>query len=218
MKAEGRDIGEVDLRIKFDAEQTWSWQCKGEAKDARREEAESKILEAIDFLGGNVDAGAIADEMGLNRSTVQTQLQRMREEGTVAHKLEKVGRQTKCLYSRYPTSSTSSTSSIDQRHPLLNQAVDDVDKSYLHENETNQIQGVDDVDDVNTRISLFLGMSLDEALKIYRGEGAPIIYLGHGENCEDLELLLNQPDLPDFKIEAIKKWLNKNSGTMARSW
>jgi len=88
LKAEGRDIGEVDLRISFDAELTWCWQCQGDAKDVRRAEAENRITEAIDLLGGNVEASAIANELDLNRVTVQTHLKRMRNEGLVTFQVK----------------------------------------------------------------------------------------------------------------------------------
>jgi hypothetical protein len=218
LKAEGRDIGEVDMRIKFDAEQTWSWQSKGDAKDVRREEAENNILDAIDFMGGNVDAGAIADELGLNRSTVQTQLQRMRDEGTVAFKLEKVGRQNKCLYKRPPTSSTSSTSSIKQHHLLPDQGVDDVANSLSLKHEPIQAQTVDDVDDdINTRITSVLGMPIEESLTIWRAQGAPIIYLGPGQTCQDLVKLLTKTKPLEHELNAVKSWLDKYTVTMSRS-
>ena len=38
---EGRDIEEFDIRVKLDKEITWCWSTEGDAKDARRVEAEN---------------------------------------------------------------------------------------------------------------------------------------------------------------------------------
>ncbi len=98
LKAEGRDIGEVDLRISFDAEVTWCWQCKGDARDVRRAEAEDRILEAIALLGGEADATAIAKEIDIARPTVATHLKRMREQGTVGFRTVNTGKAIKILH------------------------------------------------------------------------------------------------------------------------
>jgi len=98
LKAEGRDIGEVDLRIGFDAEVTWCWQCKGDARDVRRAEAEDRILEAIALLGGEADATAIAKEIDIARPTVATHLKRMREQSIVGYRTVNTGKASKILY------------------------------------------------------------------------------------------------------------------------
>jgi len=105
LKAEGRDIGEVDLRISFDTEVTWCWQCKGDARDVRRAEAEDRILEAIALLGGEADATAIANEIGIARPTVSTHLKRMREQRTVDFRTVRTGKASKIIYT-YPTDPT----------------------------------------------------------------------------------------------------------------
>jgi DNA-binding transcriptional ArsR family regulator len=88
LKNEGRDIGEIDLRVSFDSERTWCWQNLGDAKDARRTEAENRITETIDLLGGNVEASVIANELELNRVTIQNHLKRMRDEGLVSFQVK----------------------------------------------------------------------------------------------------------------------------------
>jgi len=53
-----------------------------------------------------------------------------------------------------------------------------------------------------------LGMPIEKAIEIWRSEGAPVIYLGPGENCEDLALLLSRPDVKPEHLHAVKKWLD----------
>jgi len=62
------------------------------------------------------------------------------------------------------------------------------------------------------RREVCLEMSIEEALKLWRAEGAPVIHLGPGENCFDLEKLLSHPDIADRHLEAIKAWLQKHKG------
>jgi DNA-binding transcriptional ArsR family regulator len=99
LKAEGRDIGEVDLRIAFDSEATWRWQCQGDDRDIRRVESEDKILDAISMLGPKVDVATIANEINIARPTVSTHLKRLRNEGKVNYETTKTGRGRKILYS-----------------------------------------------------------------------------------------------------------------------
>jgi DNA-binding transcriptional ArsR family regulator len=87
-KAEGRDIGEIDIKVEFDKELTWAWQCVGDAKDLRRIEAENRITETILMLGEGADASAIAQELGMTREAVQVNLKRMREEGIISFRYE----------------------------------------------------------------------------------------------------------------------------------
>ncbi|MDP2729041.1 MAG: AAA family ATPase [Dehalococcoidales bacterium] len=98
LKAEGRDIGEVDLRISFDAELTWRWQCQGDARDVRRAEAEDRILDALNLLGGEAEASVIANEIDVTRATVSTHLKRMREQGIVGYKVFNTGKTSKIIY------------------------------------------------------------------------------------------------------------------------
>lgn len=106
LKAEGRDISDVDLRISFDAEQTWSWQYKGDAKDVRRSEAEEQILEALDLLGGGAETSAIAKEVELSRPTVNSHLKRMRGEGKVGFKSLNTGKGRKIIYTSISSNPT----------------------------------------------------------------------------------------------------------------
>jgi hypothetical protein len=56
-----------------------------------------------------------------------------------------------------------------------------------------------------------LGMPIEKALEIWTVEGKPVIHLGSGENCEDLEKLLS-PDCLERHLEAVRAWLNKVRG------
>jgi biotin operon repressor len=127
LKVEGRDIGELELRIKFDWEVTKTWQLLGDAKDVRRSESETNIKNAINTLGGSADCGAIADELGLTRGTVQVQLQRMRDEGSLTYELIGTGKGKKIFYSIPSPTSSSSSSLRNRQHPQLPlNSVDDV--------------------------------------------------------------------------------------------
>ena len=102
---EGRDIPEQELRLSFDKEITWAWQNEGDAVDLRRSEAESKIFEAIEELGGNVDAGQIANHIEVGRSNVQQIVKRLRNE---KHLLAVVSNK-RILYSTPITNNTNNT-------------------------------------------------------------------------------------------------------------
>ena len=54
-----------------------------------------------------------------------------------------------------------------------------------------------------------LGMPVEKALEIWRSKGAPVIHLGPGENCLDLEKLLSRPGVKPEHLQAVKTWLNK---------
>jgi hypothetical protein len=54
-----------------------------------------------------------------------------------------------------------------------------------------------------------VGMSLQDAVKVWHSAGAPLIHMGPGENCEDLEALLSNPDISTKHIEVIRLWLIK---------
>ena len=54
-----------------------------------------------------------------------------------------------------------------------------------------------------------LGMPIDDALALWREMGAPVIYLGPGENCFDLERLLRNKGIRPSHLEAIQDWLAK---------
>jgi len=52
-------------------------------------------------------------------------------------------------------------------------------------------------------------MSEEKAIELWRKEGAPLIYIGPGENCENLEKLLSNPDVKPEYVEAVRVWLVK---------
>jgi len=55
-----------------------------------------------------------------------------------------------------------------------------------------------------------LGMDTEEALGIWRSEGAPVIHLGPGENCLDLAKLLAQRGIKPEHLSAIRGWLEQH--------
>ncbi len=59
------------------------------------------------------------------------------------------------------------------------------------------------------RYESVLGMTKERVTELWRKEGAPLIHLGPGENCEDLEKLFTNHDCPERHLKAIKAWLDK---------
>jgi len=54
-----------------------------------------------------------------------------------------------------------------------------------------------------------LGMDREGALALWTGEGKPVIHLGAGENCLDLEKLLNHRNINERHLAAVRDWLEK---------
>jgi hypothetical protein len=52
-----------------------------------------------------------------------------------------------------------------------------------------------------------LGMTAEQAIAIWAREGRPVIHLGPGENCFDLERLLSHRDINGRHLEAVRQWL-----------
>jgi RecA-family ATPase/biotin operon repressor len=86
LKAEGRDIEEMEMRVQFDAAQTWSWQVLGDARQMARQEAEQAIREALQ--NGPLTTKGLADELGKSRQAVQQTLKRLAAEGRVVKSTE----------------------------------------------------------------------------------------------------------------------------------
>lgn len=130
LKAEGRDIEETELRIEFDAAETWAWQLLGDARQLARQEADRAIFDALEVLG-EADAGMIAKETGKDRSTINTNLKRLRTSGMVNYRNYKAGRISKLLYtikntSISPTPPTPSPTTTPPTPPTTFDGVDGV--------------------------------------------------------------------------------------------
>lgn len=52
-------------------------------------------------------------------------------------------------------------------------------------------------------------MSIKEVLAVWTAEGKPVIHLGPGENCFDLEKLLSHRNINERHLAAIKSWLEQ---------
>ncbi len=52
-------------------------------------------------------------------------------------------------------------------------------------------------------------MSVTEAIASWATAGKPVIHLGPGENCFDLEKLLSNRDINDRHVTAIRQWLEE---------
>ena len=54
-----------------------------------------------------------------------------------------------------------------------------------------------------------IGMSIKETVAIWTKEGKPVIHLGPGENCFDLQKLLSHRDINERHLAAIREWLEE---------
>ncbi|MFC1965753.1 hypothetical protein ACFLWI_02245, partial [Chloroflexota bacterium] len=54
-----------------------------------------------------------------------------------------------------------------------------------------------------------IGMTVERVLDIWTAEGKPVINLGPGENCLDLDKLLNHRDINERHLTAIRQWLEE---------
>jgi hypothetical protein len=63
--------------------------------------------------------------------------------------------------------------------------------------------------DMGIGIPSALGMSREEAVSVWTEAGKPIIHLGPGENCFDLEKLLSHRDINERHLAVIRDWLGE---------
>jgi hypothetical protein len=98
LKAEGRDIEALELRITLDIP-TLSWGLVGDARQLAREDADEEILAALEALG-EADAGTIARECARSRPTVLKALKRLEQDGVLRTRIFKEKGRTKILYVR----------------------------------------------------------------------------------------------------------------------
>jgi len=54
-----------------------------------------------------------------------------------------------------------------------------------------------------------LGMPVEKVIELWRSEGGPVVHLGPGENCFDLEKLLKNTNVKPEHLHAVKTWLDK---------
>ncbi len=54
-----------------------------------------------------------------------------------------------------------------------------------------------------------LGISITQAIALWTAEGKPVISLGPGETCFDLEKLLSHRDINERHLSAVREWLEK---------
>ena len=73
---------------------------------------------------------------------------------------------------------------------------------------------IEDIGNVN--IPDVLNMPVEKAIELWRSEGAPVIHLGLGENCLDLEKLLSNSGVSNHHLEAVRAWLEKRNQKPAR--
>lgn len=96
LKAEGRDIEPLELRIALDVP-TLTWALVGDARQLAKADAEGELLEALEELG-EADAGALARELDKSRVAVRRILKRLESDGKVKSRIELAGKTRKIVY------------------------------------------------------------------------------------------------------------------------
>jgi len=97
LKSEGRDIGEEELRLKFDVLARYSWQLVGDARKLAKTEAEQAVLDVLAKIEP-ADTAALARAMSKARQTVAATVKRMVSDGLVTETTEKRGNATVLIY------------------------------------------------------------------------------------------------------------------------
>ena len=59
------------------------------------------------------------------------------------------------------------------------------------------------------RREAILGMSVDDAIAIWRSRGSPVFSSRQGEHLRDLEALLSDPDCQERHLKVMRAWLDK---------
>ncbi|MFC2017166.1 DUF3854 domain-containing protein [Chloroflexota bacterium] len=54
-----------------------------------------------------------------------------------------------------------------------------------------------------------LGMTVEQVLSIWTAEGKPVINLGPGENCSNLEKMISHSNINERHLAAVREWLEK---------
>ncbi len=188
LKAEGRDIGEVDLRVSFDVNNSWKWLPLGDAQDLRRTESEKRIYDAIESLGGEADAGAIASDLGITREGCQKNLKRMRDEGKLTTRFSKKGMTQIILY-KVSVTLVTSDNKLQRLHTEVTEGVTEKDKCDLY-------GGVTDVTD---------GIKKGENPDFYLPDGRPV----NAQNLIAQWQTLGSPaiPIPGGRITDLSLWL-----------
>jgi hypothetical protein len=96
--SESRDAPELQLKIEFDAAQTYSWHLVGNLNEIARSEAEDDILSALEGLE-EADAGSIAKELGKTYKAVWKTCKVLKARGSLQTRMVKTtSGSTKLLY------------------------------------------------------------------------------------------------------------------------
>ncbi len=82
LRAEGRDIEDTELRVAFEAGDTWRWTLVGDARELKRQEADQALIEALQD-GGPTWTKDLAERLGKDRSGVQRTAKRLAELGQI---------------------------------------------------------------------------------------------------------------------------------------
>jgi putative DNA primase/helicase len=155
----------------------------------------SELDEAVTFLKDELAEGPIlakdvyrdAEGIGISKRTLE------RAKTKLQAKSRKIG-DTWFWCLPEPTSPTSPTNKYGEL-------------GDLETNEAKKEVMTEGLGDVNTdRREVVLGMPVSEALKIWTAEGKPLIHLGPGVNCLDLEKLLSSNVKPEH-LKAVRAWL-----------
>lgn len=113
LRTVSRDGPELELKLRRDFVNTFSWQLIGRIGEVPRNEAQEDILDALDVLK-EADAGTIAKQVGKTYTPVRKTLKAMHADGLVTRRAAKTSRGSKkFLYRRAATDEQASWDSED---------------------------------------------------------------------------------------------------------
>jgi len=105
-----------------------------------------------------------------------------------------------CLSERPPNSEASPVVTADEAD-IADNLCEDM-RTVLDPMETVAGQETDPLED-------FLHMTREQIVDIWEEEGKPVINLGPGENCYDLEKMLSHQGINERHLAAVREWLEK---------
>ncbi len=176
-------------------------------------EGKSVRDEASDFLRDELADGPVegkqvysdARDMGISERT----LNRAKSELEIVTKRQgEIGKRGGGKWTwELPNSGEQSINIATQNRGNLNQLSYEKEKTVGN---VNQVGNVNNTPENTTEA--VLGMSVEKAIELWRSEGAPIIHLGPGENCSNLETLLSNRNIKPQHLEVVRAWLEEHKG------
>jgi hypothetical protein len=181
------------MLLTFDPE-TGLIDAAGTVDELETQRLREEILQTLE--DGKLTETEIRDAIGGNTGLVGKALRKLLAD----HEVEREGSGRRGDPFRYQKILVSRFSYSDKREKQVNGETPGDDP----------VPKIDDTlnPDVDCLEAVF-GMPVKKAIEIWHKEGAPLIHLGPGENCEDLAKLLSNPDINERHLQAVQAWLDE---------